>query len=598
MSRHLLTRTFRTSPSSSLHPLTIPTRSRQPISRRCLQTGFPSQSPNSTSRRVLIQAALVTGLGVAIYNNYHHLLISKLYAEAPPAPVEVEVERRRKTAGLSNEENREVISSQHLQVKKSWENPGLYAWGLNSGRVAAPDSDENVVKTPRRIAFFDGLLLRDVKLDRYFGAAVTEKGDLVQWGTGYSADIREPTATLKGKNLVSVSLSQDRILALSSSGKVYSVPISQEDQKNGPKLRESTWIPFWSSRADISYRVLTPLNLGWGEKVTSLTSGLDSALLLTSTGRLFSAASSTSDFPSHGETGVPGLTQATNVGGAYDRPHEITTLKGFNIVAIAQGDYHSLALDKDGRVFASGDNQAGQLGIPPSNESPCIDAPSLLAISSLYAGTGLSPRVTGIAAGGQNSFFTIDATRIAQPGEEVPSHQLGRVTADTWSCGQGILGQLANGRWTHTQGTPVKIKTLSGLYEWDESNHCAIPIRLKSLAIGSTHAAAIMDNVTSVTAGQTKDADSRNDTNWGADVVWWGHNEFYQLGMGKRNNLPTPAYIAPLDTVAERERAKRREEHRFQITPRHEAKIGGGRRVSVEQRIECGRMCSAVYSGV
>ena len=576
------------------HPLRPSTRSTQ---CRNLHQGAGTPKVHFTSRRVLTRAVLILGFGAVVYQGSHNAFASKLKAEAPPAPAEIQIERRRKTAGLSKEENREVISSQHLQVKKSWENPGLYAWGSNSGRVAAPESDDLVVKTPRRIPFFDGLLLRDVKLDRHFGAAITENGDLVQWGIGYSKDAREPTHTLTGKNLISLSISRDRILALGSSGHVYSIPISHEDQQTGPKPRDSTWIPFWRSRASISYRQLTPPTLSWNEKVTAITSGLESALLLTSSGRLFSSASSSSDFPSRGEMGIPGLNWSTKPEGAYDQPHEITTLRGFSIAAIAQGDYHALALDKEGRVFSFGDNGAGQLGFDPGTESPYIDAPALLPLTRLYNGTGLSPRVTSISAGGQNSFLTVDAIRVPQPGEKVPPTQLGRVTADTWACGQGILGQLGTGRWIHAQGTPAKLKALSGLYEWDEPNHRVIPIRLKSLSVGATHAAAIMDNVTFVAAGQSKDADSRNDTNWGADVVWWGGNEFYQLGMGRRNNLSTPAYIAPLDMVAEKERAKRKEEHRFQITPRHDVRVGG-RNVSMEQRVECGRMCTAVYSGV
>ena len=54
-------------------------------------------------------------------------------------------------------------------------------------------------------------------------------------------------------------------------------------------------------------------------------------------------------------------------------------------------------------------------------------------------------------------------------------------------------------------------------------------------------------------------------------------------------------YIAPLDLDADKEKG-RREEHRFQITPRKKINIGG-RNVSVEQRIECGRGVTAVYSG-
>ena len=557
-------------------------------------------SPNESLRtyKLLIQVILGAGAGTALYYGSKHSHLTELHAEAPPAPVEIKLEKPKKNKGLSKEDNRDYISSQHLQVKKSWENPGVYAWGSNSGRVAAPDSDETLIKQPRRIPFFDGLILRDIKLDRNFGAAITEKGDLLQWGIGFSTDVRQPTPTLTGKGLTAVTISRDRIIALASNGKVYSLPVSHEDQVKGAKTMERSWLPFWSSRANVSYRLLQPQVMGWGEKILSISSGLEHALLLTSNGRLFSAASSSEEFPSRGEMGVPGLSWTTRPPGPYDQPHEITTLRGFEIVAIATGDFHSLALDKEGRAFAFGDNSSGQLGFDPSGESPYIDAPSLLPISRLYSGTNLSPRVTSVSAGGSNSFFTVDATRVAQPGESSAAQfGLGRITADTWASGQGILGTLGTGRWTHVQGTPTKIKALSGLFEFDESNNTVVPIRLKRLSVGSTHASATMDNVTHVKAGTSSSTDSRNDTNWGADVLWWGGNENYQLGMGKRNNLALPGYIAPLDTAAEKAVGKRREEHRFQITPRHKVEVHG-RKVSMEQRVECGRMVSAVYSGV
>ena len=519
--------------------------------------------------------------------------IQELHAEAAPTP-DIVVEKPKKRRGPTKEDNRDAISSQHVQVKKSWESPGLYAWGLNAGRVAAPDSDDAVIKTPRRITFFDGQLLRGLKLDRTFAVAIAENGDLYQWGTSYSADAREPQRTLRGKNLVCVTLSNDRIIALSKNGTVYSLPVSKEDQLSGPKCSEPSWIPFWASSSPISYRTLKP-KLPWRETVNAIASGSEHGLLLTSAGRVFSFAASSSSFPSRGQLGVPGMTWTSRPTGAFDQPHELTTLRGFTIKSIAAGDLHSLVLDTEGRVFAFGDNTSGQLGQDPNPEIPFVDAPSLLPLSRLYAGTGQIPAITSISAGGINSFFTIDATRVAQPGEDPSANpQLGRISADTWACGQGILGQLGTGRWTHVQGLPTKIKALSGLFEYDEDTNKVIPIRLSSLSVGSTHAAAVMANVTHVGAHA---GSSENDTNWGADVLWWGGNEYYQLGTGKRNNCAQPGYIGPLDGGGEGEK---REAHRFHLTPRKTVRLGpegGARRVSVEQRVECGGFVSAVYSG-
>lgn len=538
----------------------------------------------------MLAAAATVALIYTASNTNTHAETSK--DDAAPVPI---VEKTKKKKGLSKEQNRDLISSQHLQVKRSWENPGVYAWGSNTGKVAAPDSNEAYIKTPRRISWFDDVLLRDIKLDRQFGAAVLENGDLVQWGKGYSEETAEPTTTLRGKNLQQIAISRDRIIALSKNGTVYSVPASKAEQENGVKLSESSWLPGWSSTSDISYRILKPQGLSSKEKVSKLSGGLEHVLLLTNNGRLFSAASGSEDFPSRGQLGIPGLTWTTRPQGSFDQCHEISTLKGFEIEKIASGDHHSLALDKEGRVFSFGDNSSGQLGFEYSSEAPYVDMPSLLPISRMYQGTNQTPKVTSIAAGGLNSFFTVDATRVLGHNED-PSEvrTLGRITADTWSCGQGIKGALGNGRWTHIQGMPTRIPSLSGLFEYDEKSNSVVPIRLASISAGSTHASAVMSNITFL---ETSEKSSDDTTNWGADVVWWGGNEFFQLGTGKRNNVATPLYIRPLDTAAEVE-AGRKDMHRFHVTPRHTVKVKGGRQVSMEQRIECGRNVTAVYSGV
>lgn len=534
-------------------------------------------------------------LGTAAVSGF--VLIGPFEAQAEgPLREQSTVESLKLKKGASKETNRDILSSQHLQVKKSWENPGVYAWGSNSGRVVAPESDELVIRNPRRISFFDGVLLRDLKLDRNFGAAIDEKGNLLQWGVAYSPNAIRPTMTLRGKDLVSLAISRDRIVALGRNGKVYSIPVAQADQNLGHKPREATWLPFWSSPSDISYRILKPEGLSWGEKVSQISGGLEHVLLLSTKGRLFSAACATEDFPSKGQLGIPGLTWRTRPEGAYDKCHEVATLRGFDIAKVAAGEYHSLALDKQGRLFAFGDNSTGQLGLDLSPQTTMIDAPSLLPTHKLYnrKDIGEPPMVTDIAAGGVNSFITVQV-KVPVPNSEDGSRtkKAGRITADTFSCGSGIWGGLGTGRWTHIQGTPTKIKALSGLFEFDDSKNKVVPIRVAYISAGSTHTCAVLDNVTYVGAHERT---SEHDTNWGADVLWWGGNEFYQLGTGKRNNVASPTYISPLDLEAEKEKG-RDAAHRFQITPRKTVKLNG-RKVSIEQRAECGRDVSAVYSGV
>ncbi len=544
-------------------------------------------------------ALLAITLGSAAGTVWAYQAYSPVQEPPGPPPIEhaeIVYEKPRKRAA-SKEENRSLVSSQHVQVRQSWEHPGVYAWGSNAGRVVAPDSHEPVVRTPRRIPYFDGQILRDLKMDRDFAAAVTEKGDLVQWGAAFSRDVHGPTVTLKGKDIAKIAVSRDRIIALTSGGCVYSLPVAAADQNlEEQPAPKSSWIPFWSSAPapSSSCRSLKPEKLGWGERVIDVKSGQEHCLLLTSSGRVFSAAASTEEFPSKGQLGIPGLTWRTRPAGPYDQPHEITSLSGANIKAIAAGAFHSLALDKQGRVFAFGDNSTGQLGMESARGTmPQLDTPTALPIPQLYTNTGYTPKVTSIAAGGLNSFFTVDATPTTKPSPSQPP-----LVADTWVSGSGIHGELGTGKWTHISAIPTKIKALSNLAEYSEKSRRMVPIRLAHLVVGSTHACAVLDNATHTTASRAGAAAS--DTNFGADALWWGGNEYYQLGTGRRSNASVPVHIGPLDGESAAGSGLPEEDRRLQITPRCKVRIeegGRGRQVSVEQRVECGRFVTAVYSG-
>jgi len=112
-----------------------------------------------------------------------------------------------------------------------------------------------------------------------------------------------------------------------------------------------------------------------------------------------------------------------------------------------------------------------------------------------------------------------------------------------------------------------------------------------SFQVGQTHVSAVMANITRVGANIRT---SQNDTNWGSDVYFFGNNENFQLGTGKRANLSVPTHIQPLGTNVNKP-VPGKELDRFQLTPAKKITFAG-RSVWVEQRVECGRQCSAVYS--
>ena len=88
---------------------------------------------------------------------------------------------------------------------------------------------------------------------------------------------------------------------------------------------------------------------------------------------------------------------------------------------------------------------------------------------------------------------------------------------------------------------------------------------------------------------------------YGADIMFFGGNEFYQLGTGKRNNLASPTYIPPMDPVSVESLGKR-EEHRLQVVPSQKVKIvdqnGKNRTVEIEQKVIAGRGVTGCYAQI
>ena len=508
------------------------------------------------------------------------------------APTAAKEEKPRKVGKPAKAKVLEVKTPQE-PVKSNRDCPGVYAWGSNAGHVIDPTSNEVAIKSPRRIAFFDDQVLRDLKLSLNFGAAINEKGSLVLWGDAVSTSDPNPVTALEGKDLVKLAVSADRVVALSNNGTVYSVPVSRQDQLTGQKVSPdgSSWLPLWQSSGQpdaINYRNLTP-SLHTREKVVDISSGLEHLLMLTSKGRVFSAADSTIEFPARGQLGVPDLTWHTRPDGPYDQPHEVTELAKHHAVQIATGEQHSAVLDKDGRIFVWGDNLYGQLGYTGGQGKQFVDRPTPLDVDRLYAKSDYTPRVTSVAAGGTSTFFTAEATARPALGEkDIPSENF-----DVWACGGGLHGTLGTGKFAHATSRPAKVKSRSSAFEFVEATNKLAPIRIARLVPGTNHVAAVMAPKVSAVASAAAAA--------GDDVLLWGGNEHYQLGTGKRTNLHTPTFVTGLDAPSRIEEALvPGDDQRLLLAPRRTVRLeeGRGRKVTFEQRVETGKMVSAVYAAV
>ncbi|SEU37220.1 Alpha-tubulin suppressor [Myxococcus fulvus] len=194
------------------------------------------------------------------------------------------------------------------------------------------------------------------------------------------------------------------------------------------------------------------------------------------------------------------------------------------IKAIAAGQTHSLALDMDGRVWAWGKNDFGQLGLGatgglvtvPTRVSGLSSIQAISANGNFSLALGQDGRVW---AWGQNASGQVGAGAVSTA-ESTPrqvnslptiraiaaghNHALA-LDADgkVWGWGRNDFGQVGTGTAGGTVLTPSMMATLSGI---------------KAIAAGAAHSLAIDEQFGNV---------------WG-----WGQNSSGQVGTGTTSTAP------------------------------------------------------------
>jgi alpha-tubulin suppressor-like RCC1 family protein len=149
-----------------------------------------------------------------------------------------------------------------------------------------------------------------------------------------------------------------------------------------------------------------------------------------------------------------------------------------NVVAVAAGGWHSLALKSDGTVWAWGYNYYGQLG---NDSGTDVDRPVQVKGEN---GVGNLIGVVAIAAGDYSSY--------AVKGD-----------GSVWAWGNNFNGQLGNGSYNNSD-TPVRVLDI-----WEPSPGYMSGV--VAISAGSAHCLALKNNGT---------------------VRSWGYNANGQLGLG------------------------------------------------------------------
>lgn len=485
----------------------------------------------------------------------------------------------------------------------------VYAWGSNAFRVVAPDWDSDApVRIPRPIKAFDGVALRDLWMGQTHAAAIDAHGDLLQWGMGFlhpesrgpapwvsasgprtapappvrgDTDSFKPRKTLCGKNLRKVAGTEGKLYAVSDAGEVWVVSGSLAAL---PIPGHRNWTTLGLTRSASAHvehtRMSAPLR--FREWCTDVAVGQDHVLVLTNRGRVL-AAPSTAQGNDVGQLGlgtlaladtdvVPSATQGlrdqsslvpdisaqqhhpsvwASAHSAFDINY-CTSLKAIpslpRIQAIAAGRSHSAALTADGNVFTWGSNELRQCGLPlsesqmvPSSTSNglgtgsllercknCVPEPNQVDLVSVV-GDSKQMYCNRIKAGGDNTFFLVSSIKeLTIRGKKI----LSRVD-ELYASGQGVLGTLGHGAYPPSSTVPVRVKGVSGRMEFSPLSRAFVAVPISNISLGPDgHASAALVS-----------SDYRV-------LLFWGTNNVYQLGDGKRMHSALPHYLAPIASLS------------------------------------------------
>jgi alpha-tubulin suppressor-like RCC1 family protein len=209
-----------------------------------------------------------------------------------------------------------------------------------------------------------------------------------------------------------------------------------------------------------------------GQRAVAIAAGYHNNLVLTAAGDVWSWG-----WGAHGQLGT---------GDARDReaPVVIEDLSGLRVVWLACGDRHSFAVTADGRVFAWGSNEFGQLGVAARGAT-------LLAPECVIALNGLV--VVGLSSGDRHSAAVTNVGAVY-----------------TWGC--GVDGQCGHGDFRDVP-RPRVVAALAG-------------ITVASVHCGHNFTIAVSDT---------------------GEVYAWGNNTYGQLGNGGSGKSAVPVRIPPPD---------------------------------------------------
>ncbi|KAJ3043219.1 Regulator of chromosome condensation [Rhizophlyctis rosea] len=273
----------------------------------------------------------------------------------------------------------------------------LWSWGCNDDKALGRSGEEN---EPEKVQGLDDEFVVQVACADSATAVLTKEGKVYAWGTfrtanglfGFSADAKTKKTVsiqetpvlvdeLKDKHIIDINAGVNHFVAIDDGGKVYTWGDYMQNQlgrKPTPRNPELS--------------ALTPRVCNFSrKKFTNAFCGAYHTFLVNDT-----------------ECYAFGLNNYGQLGVGEDEVSEgkvypVTGYEG-KVAMIAAGDHHSLLLNDQGKIYAFGRSDSGQLGL--GEEASALEPPSVNIPTPL---TKLSnKRITQISAGSAFSLAVSD----------------------------------------------------------------------------------------------------------------------------------------------------------------------------------------------
>lgn len=231
----------------------------------------------------------------------------------------------------------------------------LYSWGSSlSGGLG--DGSTTMRDTPVAVALGgvpEGVRFTAIASGFYHNLALGDDGKLYSWGENYGGQLGDGSydnrlvpvavgqgAVPDGATFTAIACGDSHCLALADNGSLYAWGVNNHGQL-GSAVERNVNLPV----------AVNLSQLPAGTVPVAIQSASASNLLLTSEGKLFSWGFNESGGLGNGSTVSVALPSAVSVGEGPD-----------GYLAMSVGSDHSLALGRDGKLYAWGGNRSGQLG--------------------------------------------------------------------------------------------------------------------------------------------------------------------------------------------------------------------------------------------